>query len=122
MSSNTRQRFYQTQKVKNFACKVLDNVYVRAGKSRVACVTFSTQPDLTFSFDRYHTLDGVKGSYCLVDNKRLSLSLVGAIQRISYNGGSTFVGRALQFAAGILAQVNERFRCREYTKHENNAM
>lgn len=53
-----------TQKVKDFACKVLDNVYVRAGKSRVACVTFSTQPDLTFSFDRYHTLDGVKGSHC----------------------------------------------------------
>jgi hypothetical protein len=51
------------QKVKDFACKVLDNMYIKAGKSRVACVTFSTQPDIAFSFDRFNSLDSVKGRY-----------------------------------------------------------
>jgi hypothetical protein len=39
-----------------------------------------------------------------------------AVQRIGYGGGSTFVGRALQFAAGMLAQEKSSYASKAHGK------
>lgn len=40
---------------------VLENVDISPGRSRVAAVTFASEPTVSFHFDKYYTQESVKG-------------------------------------------------------------
>uniref|UniRef100_A0A914W4M6 VWFA domain-containing protein n=1 Tax=Plectus sambesii TaxID=2011161 RepID=A0A914W4M6_9BILA len=76
------------EKVKNFLESLLDGVDISPGRSRVAMVVYSSEPTLHFSFEKYYSNKAVRA----------------AVKRMPYQGTSTFLAKALSFAAGVLAQ------------------
>uniref|UniRef100_A0A9J2P8F5 VWFA domain-containing protein n=1 Tax=Ascaris lumbricoides TaxID=6252 RepID=A0A9J2P8F5_ASCLU len=61
---------------------VLENVDISPGRSRVAAVTFASEPTVSFHFDKYYTQESVKGPDCSESSRLFGLRTVDSGQRI----------------------------------------
>ncbi|KAI1698497.1 von willebrand factor type A domain-containing protein [Ditylenchus destructor] len=73
------------EKVKSFLRQFTNDIDVSPGRSRVAAILFANDPIVAFDFGQYYTNKSVRA----------------AIRRMPYLGGSTFLAKALSFAAGM---------------------
>uniref|UniRef100_A0A1I7XFE9 VWFA domain-containing protein n=1 Tax=Heterorhabditis bacteriophora TaxID=37862 RepID=A0A1I7XFE9_HETBA len=72
--------------IKSNIVRILDDIDIAPGRSRVSLVQYAQQPSVVFGFDKYYSISSVKKG----------------VMRMSYTGGATMLAKALSFAAGLL--------------------
>uniref|UniRef100_A0AC34G8W4 VWFA domain-containing protein n=1 Tax=Panagrolaimus sp. ES5 TaxID=591445 RepID=A0AC34G8W4_9BILA len=80
----------QFEQVKIFLKDFINDIDIAPGRSRLCVILFAAEPQVFFGFDRFYSIKSIRR----------------AIGKMPYLGGSTFLAKALSFAAGRMWTEN----------------